>query len=97
MFRLSYSGQRTVTEDQAQTAHTLLDELLTLHASDTPVEVNTGQIRPRKDTLLLVVSLSAEADITTLKTIRDELAADLTDLDLEPDIDTAVQNIRISG
>jgi hypothetical protein len=97
MLTLTYSGQRTVTQDQTQTAHNLLDKLLTLSHADTPVTVDTGQIRPQGDSLLLVVSLSAEADIATLQAVRDELSNDLVDLDVEPDAKTAKQNIQISG
>jgi hypothetical protein len=97
MFKLTYSGQRTVTQNQAQTAHELLDKLLTLSDADTPVAVDTGQIRPQDDNLLIVVSLSAQADITTLQAVRDELSNDLVDLNLEPDGETAKQNVQISG
>jgi hypothetical protein len=97
MFTLTYSGQRNVAQDQTQAAHKLLDKLLTLSSSDTPVTVDAGQIRPQGDNLLLVVSLSAEAEITTLKAVRGELAADLVDLNVEPDVETATQNIQIIG
>jgi hypothetical protein len=97
MFTLSYSGRRTVTQDQAQTAHNLLDKLLTLADADSPVSVDTGQIRPQGDSLLIVVSLSAEADITSLQAVRDDLSNELTDLDIEPDVKTAKQNVIISG
>jgi hypothetical protein len=97
MLTLTYSGQRAVTQDQTQTAHNLLDKLLTLSHADTPVTVDTGQIRPQGDSLLIVVSLSAQADIATLQTVQDELAQELVHLDIEPDTVTAVDSIRISG
>jgi hypothetical protein len=86
-----------VTQDTKQTAKNLLDKLLTLSNDGSPVNVDTGQVRPRNDSVILIVSLSAEADIRALETIRDELAADLVDLNVEPDVETAIQNIRISG
>jgi|APHM01.1.fsa_nt_gi hypothetical protein len=97
MLTLTYSGQTTVTQNQTQTAHNLLDKLLTLSNADTPITVDTGQIRPQGDSLLIVVSLSAQADIATLQTVQDELAQELVHLDIEPDTATAVENIQISG
>jgi hypothetical protein len=97
MFTLSYSGQRTVVENKSQTAHKLLDDLLTLHNTDSVVNVGVGQIRPQNGDLLLVVSLSAEADISTLKSTRTELAEGLVTLSVEPDVETAKTNIQISG
>jgi hypothetical protein len=97
MLTLTYSGQRTVTQDKTQTAHNLLDKLLTLSNADTPITVDTGQIRPQGDSLLIVVSLSAQADIATLQTVQDKLAQELVQLDVEPDTATAVDSIQISG
>jgi hypothetical protein len=97
MVLLSYSGQRTVTQDQTQIAHNLLDKLLSLHAADSPVTVDTGQIRPQADSLLLVVSLSAKADMNTLQAVQDELATELVGLNIEPDVEAAKANIQISG
>jgi hypothetical protein len=97
MLTLTYSGQRTVTQNQAQTAHNLLDKLLTLSNADTPVTVDTGHIRPEGDSLLIVVSLSAQADISTLQSVQDELAQELVHLNIEPDTATAVESIRISS
>jgi hypothetical protein len=97
MFQLSYSGQREVTQNQAQNAHDLLNKLLELHNEDTVVSVDVGQIRPQSDRLLLVISLSARADMPTLMSVRDELANELLDLGIESDIETAKANIEVSG
>jgi hypothetical protein len=96
MFNLTYTGQRNVTQDQTQTAHNLLDKLLTLSNADTPVTVDTGQIRPQGSDLLLVVSLSASADMASLESVQDSLAQSLVHLGVEPDIATATDNIQIS-
>jgi hypothetical protein len=97
MFALSYSGQRVVNENKSQTAHNLLDSLLQLHNSDSAIAVGTGQIRPQDDGLLFVVSLSAKADIKTLQSVRTELANELVNLDVEPDVDTAEKAVQISA
>lgn len=96
-FSLSYSGQKTVASNPNQQAHDLLDALLTLHDADSPIVVETGQIRPQGSDLLLVVSLSAIADMATLETVQDSLAQSLVDLGVESDIATATDNIQISG
>jgi hypothetical protein len=96
-FTLSYSGQRTVESNATQQAHELLDALLSLHETDNPITVDTGQVRPQESNLLLVVSLSASADMATLESAQDSLAQSLVDLGVEPDIETATDNIQISG
>jgi hypothetical protein len=96
-FSLSYSGQKEVASNPTQQAHDLLDALLTLHNADNPVVVETGQIRPQGSDLLLVISLSASADMATLESVQDSLAQSLVDLGVEPDIATATDNIQISG
>jgi hypothetical protein len=96
-FRLSYSGQKTVVSNQTQQAHDLLDALLTLHNTDSSIVVETGQIRPQESNLLLVVSLSASADMATLESVQDSLAQSLVNLGVEPDIETATDSIQISG
>jgi hypothetical protein len=96
-FSLSYSGQKTVASNRTQQAHDLLDALLTLHNADNPIVVETGQIRPQGSDLLLVVSLSASADMVTLESVQDSLAQSLVELDVEPDIKTAIESIQINS
>jgi|APHM01.1.fsa_nt_gi hypothetical protein len=96
-FSLSYSGQKTVASNPTQQAHDLLDALLTLHNADSPIVVETGQIRPQESNLLLVVSLSASADMMTLESMQDSLAQSLVELDVEPDIKTAIESIQINS
>jgi hypothetical protein len=96
-FSLSYSGQKAVASNPTQQAHDLLDALLTLHNADNPIVVKTGQIRPQGSDLLLVISLSASADMATLESVQDSLAHSLVDLGVEPDIATATDNIQVSG
>jgi hypothetical protein len=96
-FNLSYSGQKTVTSNPPRQAHDLLDALLTLHNADSPIVVETGQIRPQESNLLLVVSLSASADMMTLESVQASLAQSLVELDVEPDIKTAIESIQINS
>jgi hypothetical protein len=95
-FSLSYSGQKTVASNPTQQAHDLLDALLTLHNADNPIVVETGQVRPQESNMLLVVSLSASADMATLESVETSLAHSLVDLGVEPDIETATDSIQIS-
>jgi hypothetical protein len=97
MLRLTYSGNRIITQNRTQTAHDLLNKLLELSAADTPITVDSGQIRPQGDSLLISVSLSAEADLSVLQSVQDELADELIALGVEPDTETAKSNIRVSG
>jgi hypothetical protein len=96
-FSLSYSGQKEVASNPTEQAHELLDALLTLHDTDSPIAVKTGQVRPQGSNLLLIVSLSASADMVTLESVQDSLAQSLVELGVEPDIETATDNIQISG
>jgi hypothetical protein len=97
MLTLTYSGQQTVTQDQAQRAHELLDALLTVHGNSTPVTVDNGGIRPQGDTLLIVCTLSAQGDLGTIEAVQDELGTALVDLGLEPDTESATDAITVSG
>jgi hypothetical protein len=98
-FKLSYSGQKRVESQQRQQAHDLLDALLTLQESESAISVDTGQIRPqpRQDSLLLIVSISAEADYNTLQSVQGDLAQSLVNLGVEPDVETAQTEIRITN
>jgi hypothetical protein len=96
-FSLSYSGQKTVASNPTQQAHDLLDALLTLHDADSPIVVETGQVRPQGSDLLLVVSLSANADMATLESVEASVAQSLVDLGVEPDTETAIESIQINS
>jgi hypothetical protein len=97
MFELSYSGQTQVESNQKQQAQELLDALLTLHESDSPITVDMGQVRPQPQTggLLLVVALSASSDYSTLQSVEDELAQSLVNLGIEPDVTGAKGDVLI--
>lgn len=99
MLDLSYSGRKRVESNQSQEAHDLLDALLTLHESESPITVDVGQIRPQPQNgdLMLVVSLSAESDYQTLQSVEGELAQSLVDLGIEPDVETAKADISITN
>jgi hypothetical protein len=96
-FKLSYSGEKTVVSNPKEQSHQLLDSLLTLDEAATPVSVNVGQVRPQGSGLTLIVSLSATADMTTIKDEQDVLAKSLVDLGFEPDVEEATQNIQITN
>jgi hypothetical protein len=63
--------------------------------ADSPVSVDAGQLRPQADSILIAVSISAQTDRNTLKSVEKKLASDLVDLSMEPNIETAKENIRI--
>jgi phage gp46-like protein len=96
-FTLSYSGQKKVASNANRQAHELLDALLSVHKADNTITVDVGQVRPQQSNLLLVVSLSASADMTTLETMETSLAQSLVNLGVEPDTETAVKSIQINS
>jgi hypothetical protein len=96
-FKLTYGGQRRIETNPNTQMHDLLDALLASHNADSPVQVDVGQVRPRGDALVVIVSLSATADYSTLQTVRDELATALVDLGLEPDATSATDEIQITN
>jgi hypothetical protein len=97
MFDLSYNGQKTAESNPTKQAHDLLDALLTLHGADSPIDVDVGQVRPRGDALTLLVSLSAESDMDTLQSVENTLAGELVTLGVEPDVETATDQIQITN
>jgi DNA polymerase IIIc chi subunit len=96
MISLSYNGQMTVESDEKTAAHDLLNSLFELDADPSPIQVDTGQIRPRSSGAAFVVSLSAETDIQTVESVQSDLADALTALNIEENRETATDRIRIS-
>jgi hypothetical protein len=94
---LSYTGQKSVESNASKQAHELLDVLLSVHEAENTIAVDTGQMRPHESGLLLVVSLSASADMPTLESVETSLAQSLVDLGVEPDIETAIESIQINS
>jgi hypothetical protein len=97
MFNLSYNGQKRVESNPRKQTHDLLDALLDLHAADSPIDVDVGQVRPRGDALVIIVSLSATADMSTLESVESDLATALTELGIEPTEAEAKQSIQITN
>jgi hypothetical protein len=98
VFKLSYNGHKTVESDTHTQAHELLDNLLTLHDANSPIDVDVGQVRPEGDALRIIISLSAPApEVSTLQTVKDDLATALVDLGVEPDTGAAKEQIQINN
>jgi len=93
---LSYSGQIEVEQNIKQQSKALLDALLEADSADSPLSVDSGQVRPRGDTAVLIVSLSAQGDISTIQSAQDKLANDVVALGLEESVEEAKDAITIS-
>ena len=93
---LSYSGQIEVAQNITQQSKDLLEALLEADSANTPLSVDIGQVRPRGDTAVLIVSLSAQGDISTLQTAQDALASDVVALGLEESVEDAKDAISIT-
>jgi len=93
---LSYSGQIEVEQNVKQQSKALLEKLLEADSADSPLSVDSGQVRPRGDTAVLIVSLSAQGDISTLQTAQDALADDVVALGLEESVEDAKDAISIT-
>ena len=93
---LSYSGQIEVAQNITQQSKDLLEALLEADSADSPLSVDSGQVRPRGDTAVLIVSLSAQGDISTLQTAQDALASDVVALGLEESVEDAKDAISIT-
>jgi len=93
---LSYSGQIEVEQNVKQQSKALLEQLLEADSADSPLSVDSGQVRPRGDTAVLIVSLSAEGDISTIQEAQDTLANDVVALGLEESVEDAIDAITIN-
>jgi len=93
---LSYSGQLEVEQNIKQQSKALLDELLEADSEKSPLSVDSGQVRPRGDKAVLIVSLSAQGDISTIQTVQDTLANDVVELGLEESVEDAKDAISIN-
>jgi len=93
---LSYSGQIEVEQNVKQQSKAILEQLLEADSADSPLSVDSGQVRPRGDTAVLIVSLSAEGDISTIQEAQDTLANDVVALGLEESVEDAIDAITIN-
>jgi hypothetical protein len=96
MFSLSYNGQMTIDTNTVSRAHELLDDLFAVDTDSSPVNVEMGQIRFQESGALLIVSLRAKSDISTLKSVQADLADSLVSLGVEQDINTATEQITVT-
>lgn len=96
MPRLNYSGDREVRETPVQQMQALVDDLVAVENSDSPVTVDIGQVRPLGAGWLVSVSLSAEAPLDQLVQLEDTLAQATVEVGLEVDVPTAKESITIN-
>jgi len=97
MAQLSYSSSREIREDPINTMQGLVDDLVAVEQATVPVSVDLAQVRPLGVGWLVSVSLSGQASLDQLVTLQDEIAQQAVDLGLEPDVQTAKENITISS
>jgi hypothetical protein len=96
MPRLSYSGDREVRETPGAQMQALVDDLVAVERSESPVTVDIAQVRPLGAGWLVSVSLSAEAPLGQLVDLEDTLAQATVEVGLEVDVPTAKEKITIS-
>lgn len=89
--QLNYSGDTELVDVQTE-APNLLDALLQAHASDSPLVVEVGQLRPEQERA--IVNIRAEGDAATIDAVEDELAQSAVDLGLEDSLADAKDSIE---
>jgi len=96
MPQLTYSADYEIAADVQTQSQALLNALIEVHGSSSPVTVDVGAIRPIGSQWLLTATLSASGSLAELEALRAELAQTAVDMGLEPDVETATAAIQLS-
>jgi len=96
MAQLTYSADYEIAADVQAQSQALLDALIEVHGSSSPVTVDVGAIRPIGSQWLLTATLSASGSLAELEALEGELAQTAVDMGLEPDVETARAAIQLS-
>jgi len=96
MAQLTYSADYEIADNVQAQSESLLNSLITVHESTSPVTVDVGAIRPIGSQWLLTATLSASGSLSELEALEKQLAQTVTDMGLEPDVETAKAAIQLS-
>jgi len=96
MAQLTYSADYEIADNVQTQSESLLNSLITVHESTSPITVDVGAIRPIGSQWLLTATLSASGSLSELETLEKQLAQTVTDMGLEPDVETAKAAIQLS-
>jgi len=96
MAQLTYSADYEIADNVQAQSESLLNSLITVHESTSPITVDVGAIRPIGSQWLLTATLSASGSLSELETLEKQLAQTVTDMGLEPDVETAKAAIQLS-
>jgi len=96
MAQLTYSADYEIADNVQTQSESLLNSLITVHESTSPITVDVGAIRPIGSQWLLTATLSASGSLSELEPLEKQLAQTVTDMGLEPDIETAKAAIQLS-
>jgi len=96
MAQLTYSADYEIAADVQTQSQALLNALIEVHGSSSPVTVDVGAIRPIGSQWLLTATLSASGSLAELEALEAELAQTAADMGLEPDVETAKAAIQLS-
>jgi len=96
MPQLTYSADYEIAADVQTQSQALLNALIEVHGSSSPVTVDVGAIRPIGSQWLLTATLSASGSLAELEALEAELAQTAADMGLEPDVETAKAAIQVA-
>jgi hypothetical protein len=96
MAQLTYSADYEIAADVQTQSQALLNALIEVHGSSSPVTVDVGAIRPIGSQWLLTATLSASGSLAELEALEGELAQTAVDMGLEPDVETAKAAIQVA-
>jgi hypothetical protein len=96
MPQLTYSADYEIAADVQTQSQALLNALIEVHGSSSPVTVDVGAIRPIGSQWLLTATLSASGSLVELEALEGELAQTAVDMGLEPDVETAKAAIQVA-
>jgi hypothetical protein len=96
MPQLTYSADYEIAADVQTQSQALLNALIEVHGSSSPITVDVGAIRPIGSQWLLTATLSASGSLAELEALEGELAQTAVDMGLEPDVETAKAAIQVA-
>jgi len=92
MATLNYSGETT---DDVSGIQSTISQLVNAHRADSGIRVDSISMRLGDGSLRLIVSVSANGELSELENLADVVAQGAVDLGFEPDLSTAREAVTI--
>lgn len=94
---ITLTGDRIVTANDLDQLETSLRNLTSANEADDPIRVSSGALRWRDGGIWLQVTLTVASSVSKLETDKNRLADVAVQTGLQPDTQTAVDEVSFDG